>query len=564
MEKLTTTYEAIPEYYRLLGGRALTAAVLDREVAPDCNSLGPGNKLIFAVGLLAATPFINTSRISVGAKSPLTGGIKESNAGGNIGAAMAQAGIRAIIIEGQAADDRLHMLKIEADGSVKLLPADNCRSLRTYALVENLHRAHGQNYAIACIGPAGEHLLSSASVQSSDAEGRPCRAAGRGGMGAVMGSKGLKAILVEQGGKYSAPIADPATFKEGLKAFVRTVKENPASGQMMPALGTAGLVAPVNSFGAFPSFNAKAGTLPGWEKISGESMADTIRARGGKTTHMGCTKCIVHCSNEYVSKEGKFITGSLEYETIWAMGGMTGIVDLDTIAHLDRLADDIGVDTMNTGVAIAVAMDAGYKSFGDGQAALQLMEEIAAATPIGRVIGNGPTAVGAYFNHPRVPAVKNQSIAAYDPRRMPANGVTYATSPMGADHTAANLVGEYLTGVLDPEKPEGHVEASRGLQPVMAFVDCMGVCLFATFSMATPEGGAAFFKTLSAMLGTSFGPPEMIAMGEQCLTTERQFNLKAGLKPEDDRLPAFFREEPLAPTNAVFTIPDEALKAAFS
>jgi aldehyde:ferredoxin oxidoreductase len=185
-------------------------------------------------------------------------------------------------------------------------------------------------------------------------------------------------------------------------------------------------------------------------------MAQIIQERNGKTTHVGCAQCIVHCSNEFVDKNGKYVTSSLEYETIWSMGGMTGINDLDTIARLDNLCDDIGLDTMSAGVAVAVAMDAGYKEFGDGQAAIEMIEEVAKGSEIGKVIGNGPAAVGKHFNHPRVPVVKGQSIAAYDPRAMQGNAVTYATSPMGADHTAGNVVGEYLTQALDPLKRRLH------------------------------------------------------------------------------------------------------------
>jgi aldehyde:ferredoxin oxidoreductase len=383
-------------------------------------------------------------------------------------------------------------------------------------------------------------------------------------MGAVMGAKGLKAIVVEQGGRNGPQITDPEAFKEANKEFVKAIKENPMSGQMMPNLGTAGLVAPINSIGGFPSMNATQGAVDGWEKISGEAMAEIIKKRGGNTTHLGCSQCVVHCSNIYVNDSGQYITGSLEYETIWSMGGMTGITDLDTIAKLDRLADDIGVDTMNAGVALAVAMDAGHLAFGDTQGAIDLMEEIGKGSKLGKVLGDGPAAVGKHFNHARVPVVKNQSIAAYDPRRMPANGVTYATSPMGADHTAGNLVGEYLKGALDVEKPEGHVEASRNTQPVMAFIDCTGICLFASFPMGTPEGGAAFFKALSIRLDKTFGPEDMIVMGTRCLTVEREFNQKAGLTRDDDRLPQFFRDEPLPPHNYVFKISDDELDSVFA
>ncbi|MEJ2642396.1 MAG: aldehyde ferredoxin oxidoreductase C-terminal domain-containing protein [Desulfosarcinaceae bacterium] len=217
-----------------------------------------------------------------------------------------------------------------------------------------MHETHGEKNAVRCIGPAGEYRLASASIQASDFDGRPCRAAGRGGLGAVMGARGPKAIIIEQGGKSADALADPESFKDANKKIVKIVKEHPMAGEVMPALGTAGLVAPVNSMGAFPAYNATKGVLDGWEKISGEAMTELIQKRGGNPTHMGCAQCIVHCSNEFVDEAGQYVTSSLEYETIWAAGGMTGVVDLDTIACFDYLCDDIGVDTMNTGVGIAV------------------------------------------------------------------------------------------------------------------------------------------------------------------------------------------------------------------
>jgi aldehyde:ferredoxin oxidoreductase len=554
--------ETANDAYAELGGRGLNAAIIDAEVPPTCDPLGPENKLVIACGLLTGTTFVNTSRISIGGKSPLTGGIKESNAGGTIGAAIGKLGIKAIIVEGAPRNNELYILKIQKDGQAELLPAAELKGLRTYRLMEELTARHGDKIAVLCIGPAGEYRLASASVQSSDVDGRPCRAAGRGGMGAVMGAKGLKAVIVEMGGKAEPAIADPAAFKEASAAYVMAVKSNPSSGESMPKLGTASLVAPVNTVGAFPSLNATQGTLKGWEKISGEALRETIMARGGNPTHLGCSQCIVHCSNVFVDEKGDFVTSSLEYETIWSMGGMLGVNDLDAIAKLDFLCDDVGVDTMNTGVAIAVAMDAGYKSFGDSGAAIALVEEIAKGSEIGKLIGNGPAAVGKHFQHARIPVVKNQSIAAYDPRAMPANGVTYATSPMGADHTAGNLVGEYLMGKLDPKSPQGHVQASIRVQPVMAFVDCTGVCLFATMALGSPEGGAAFFKAMGAKLGRSFGPQDMIEMGSRCIKTEKAFNRKAGLTAADNRLPAFFKQEPLAPNNYVFQISDAELDAA--
>jgi aldehyde:ferredoxin oxidoreductase len=303
--------------------------------------------------------------------------------------------------------------------------------------------------------------------------------------------------------------------------------------------------------------------MDGWEKITGEAMAETIKARGGKTSHMGCSQCIIHCSNEYVDEAGAYMTSSLEYETIWSMGGMTGIDDLDTIARLDFLADDIGLDSINTGVAMGVAMDAGHKAFGDKRAALDMMAEIASGTEFGRVLGEGPAAVGRHLNHHRVPVVKNQSIAAYDPRAMPANGVTYATSPMGADHTAGNLVGSYLAGVLEHDDRQAQVKASRQAQVGMAALDCTGMCLLAGGAIGG-EAGEAFYKMIGMLLGRPFDAQAYAALGMQVLKAEMAFNRKAGFSHEDDRLPAFFYEEKLSPNDYVFPISAADLESTFS
>jgi len=563
MSKRTITVEDVPQEYMGLGGRGLTSIMINTEVPPKCDSLGPENKLIFAPGSLSGTPMVNTSRLSIGAKSPLTGTIKESNVGGTVSAALGRLGITAIIVEGQAPEGELNFLRIDKKGDAILQPAQDYKGMRTYALVKKILELYGKKTSVLCIGPAGEYGLTAASIQASDIDGRPCRAAGRGGLGAVMGAKGLKALVVDQGGKSADAIADPEAFKEANQVIVKAIKEHPMAGQVMPALGTAGLVAPVNSMGAFPSYNARKGVLEGWEKISGEAMAKLIQERGGNTTHVGCAQCIVHCSNEYVDKGGKYVTSSLEYETIWAMGGMTGIDDLDTIARLDYLCDDIGVDTMSTGVAVAVAMDAGYKVFGDSAAAIEMVEEIGQGTDFGKILGNGPAAVGEHFKHDRVPVVKGQSIAAYDPRAMLGNGVTFATSPMGADHTAGNVVGEYLEQKLDPLNPEGQVEASRNLQIATAAADCTGLCFMAYVALTTPEAGEALLKAINAKFGTQLGPEDVPALGIRVLTAEREFNKKAGFTNKDDRLPKFFYEELLPPHNTVFTISDEEIDRTF-
>ncbi len=557
--------EDVPQDYAGLGGRGLTSTIINAEVPPRCDALGPDNQLIFAPGLLSGSPLGNTSRISIGAKSPLTGTIKESNVGGTVSAALGRLGIAAVVVEGQAPDGGLKFLRIDEKGNASLLPAEEYRGMRTYRLVESILGRYGEKTAVLCIGPAGENRLAAASIQSSDAEGRPCRAAGRGGLGAVMGAKGLKALLVDRRGKGAKAVADPAAFREVNRAYVKIVKDHPEPGHLMPNLGTAALVAPVNSMGAFPCYNARKGVMDGWEKLSGEYMAELIKERGGNPTHSGCDQCFIQCSNIFVDPQGEYVTSSLEYETIWATGGMTGIADLDTVARLDYLCDDIGVDTMSTGVAVAVAMDAGYKQFGDAEAAIEMVEEIGRGTEFGRILGNGPAAVCRHFNHDRVPVVKGQSVAGFDPRAMRGNGVTFATSPMGADHTAGNVVGLCLQGRLDPMQAEGVVEISRNLQIDTAAFDSTGLCFMASVALKDPEPEEVFRKAINAILGTELGPDDFPrGMGIRVLKEEKEFNRKAGFTNEDDRLPSFYYTEPLPPHDTVFVISDDELDSTFA
>jgi len=567
MTDLSVRAEAVPERYRDLGGRALTSIMINEEVAATVDPLSPENKLIFAPGYFTGTPLVNTGRLSVGAKSPLTGGIKESNVGGTVAFALARLGIVAIIVEGRVPDGNTsYLLSINREGRAELQDASFCRGMRTYALVEQLRKKFGEDQSVTCIGPAGEMQLLAASIQSTDLDGRPCRAAGRGGLGAVMGAKGLKALVVDRGGQAAVELADPDSFKQAARSYAKAVKEDEFSGQILPELGTAVLVEPINAAGAFPTCNARNGQFIGAEKISGERLAAMIRERGGQTTHKGCSQCIIDCSNVVVDKKGRYVTSSLEYETIWSMGGMIGNDDLDSIARLDFLCDDIGLDTMSTGVAIGIAMDAGYREFGDGAAAIAMVEEVAAGTEIGRAIGNGPDAVGRYFNHDRVPTVKGQSIAAYDPRAIQGMAVTYATTPMGGDHTAGWVVAQNLAafgGTVDPLGAEGQVELSRNAQIHMAAVDSVGICDFAQSGLATEEGMANVRQMYAARSGRPFPEEKWPELGERVLRAEREFNRKAGFTAEDDRLPAMFYTEPLPPYNAVVKVTDEEMDTTF-
>ncbi|MBL6995696.1 aldehyde ferredoxin oxidoreductase family protein [Desulfobacula sp.] len=561
-----TNQEVVPAFIGM-GGRGLTSFYVNKEVPPKCDPLGPENMLVFAPGFLSGSSLVNSSRFSIGAKSPLTGGIKESNVGGTVAADMARIGISAIIVEGLPEKNRSYILKIDKEGNAVLLDASGLWGKRTYDLVKSIKETHGENHSITCIGPAGELQLSAASIQSTDMDGRPCRAAGRGGLGAVMGSKGLKALVVEKTKGKSTQIQDLEAFKSSAKIFAQAVMKDEFSSEVLPALGSAVLVEPINAAGAFPTRNARQGQFEDADKISGETMAQVIKSRGGKTTHKGCSGCIINCSNEFVDEKGTYVTSSLEYETIWSMGGMIGNNDLDAIATLDFLCDDIGLDTMSTGVAIAVAMDAGYKAFGDAKAAIEMVEEVATGSDFGKIIGHGPARVGKHFNNDRVPVIKGQSIAAYDPRAIQGMAVTYATSPMGGDHTAGWVVESNLEafgGTLDPFSAKGQVEVSRNAQLHMAVVDTVGICDFAQTGFGAPDGLENVCKMIRAKSGKPFSAEDWNTTGKKIIRIELEFNKNAGFTKELDRLPKMFYEEPLPPHNKVVVISDEEMDTTFN
>lgn len=539
--------EPVSEQYADLGGRGLTSIMINDLVPADCDPLGPDNLLVLAPGLLSGTPLVNTGRLSVGGKSPLTGGIKEANAGGTMAVALARHGIRAVVVEGQAGEGELYTAVIGKDGAVTLAETPEYKGMRNYELAESLLDKYGAKHSLALAGPAGEMGLSSASIQISDPDGKPCRAAARGGLGAVMGSKGLKALVVSTQGATPRPTLNSPLMGDASKSFARNIQRDGWASQTLPQFGTASILANTNASGALPTRNARQGHFDQAEQIDGDTMFETITKRGGQTTHKGCSKCIINCSNVYVDDNGKPITSALEYETMWSMGAMTCIDDLDAVARLDFLCDDIGLDTMNTGTALAVAMDAGHLEFGDAEGAIKLVEEVVEGTEIGQLIGHGPNAVGAHFNHSRVPTIKGQSIAGYDPRAMPGMGVTYATSTQGGDHTAGFIGG--ARGTTDMLK-----QMSASSQANMAVVDAMGVCMFAQ------SGGLDnMYKAVTALTGNPFGQGEWGKLAKRIMQAEFDFNRRAGLTEKDDELPEMFHNEQLSDQYNVVPYPKEDL-----
>jgi aldehyde:ferredoxin oxidoreductase len=553
--------------YAGFGGRGLTSAIVSKEVPPLCHPLGSENKLVIAPGMLSGTIAAMSGRLSVGCKSPLTGGIKEANAGGQASQVMLRLGYAAIVLEGKPQNDDIYKVVINKDG-VQISSDNSLKMLPNYDLIDRMKKEYGDKIACISIGPAGEMKMCASSIACTDIELRPTRHAGRGGVGAVMGAKGVKVIVLDDSGMTMRPPKDPEKFKQANKDFVEGLKKHAVTGEALPAYGTNVLTNIMNEVGGYPTYNFKQGQFDGASRISGEAEAELETKRGGLATH-GCHRgCVIRCSGTYHDKDGHYLTKQPEYETVWAHGGNCGIDDLDAIAKMDFLDDNYGLDTIEMGATIAVAMEAGLIKFGDSEGAIKLIDEVGKGTHLGRILGNGTAFTGKAFGVERVPVVKGQAIPAYDPRAVHGVGVTYATSPMGADHTAGYAVATNVLkvgGDVDPLKPEGQIELSRNLQIATAAIDSTGMCLFIAFAILDqPDTFQALLDLLSSFHGTDLTADGVTELGKKVLTMERDFNKQAGFTAQHDRLPKFFKSEALAPHNITFQVNDEDLDKVFN
>ena len=560
MTDLTTSIEDVPQDWAGMGGRGLTSTIVAAEVPPTCHPLGPNNKLVFAPGLLSGTVAANSGRLSAGAKSPLTGGIKESNAGGTSAQFLARCGCKALIIEGMPKEDKWYSIALTA-GSLTISEETELVGKGNYTVAKTLSEKLGGKQGVITIGPAGEMKMAGANLSVVDPDGN-LRSNGRGGLGAVMGSKKVKFISIDpQGNKVE--ITNPDAFKDANRAFAKALVDNQIS-QGLKTYGTNILVNVINEAGALPTRNFTQGQFEGHDKISGETMHDIIQERGGKPSHNCHAGCVIQCSQIYKDKDKNFKTAGFEYESIWAMGADCCVDNLDDIAEADWLMDDIGIDTIETSVAFGVAMEAGVLEFGDGKGMCQIIkEDIGKGTALGRIIGNGAGSVGRSFGVTRVPVVKNQAIPAYDPRSVKGMAITYATTPMGADHTTGYAVTANILGVggsVDPLSNEGQVELSRNLQIATAAIDSTGMCLFIAFAaLDDPNCLPALIDLINARYGLSLTGDDVTNLGKSILKTERGFNQAAGFTNADDRLPEFFYLEPLPPHNVVVDFSGEEI-----
>ena len=556
MHDCTIEITASPKEWKRLGGRALISKIMLDEVDPVSNPLGPNNKLIIAPGILGGTTVSCVNRISIGAKSPLTDTIKESNAGGVTGYKLARLGIKAIIVENLPKEKSFKNLYI-SENEISLIDAEEYKNMGVYVTAEKLKEKYNTKVGLVINGPAGERLYRNSGIANADKDGVPSRYSGRGGLGAVMGSKGLKAIIIDDSNATGIEIKNDTLFKETRSIISKTIIENEATNNTYKKYGTAIVVNLTNSLGALPTRNFSTGYFEGAEDINGEKLYELITKRKGDPSHACMPGCLIKCSNIFPDENGDVIVSPLEYETIGLMGSNLGIDNLDLIGKLNYICNDLGLDTIEAGGTIGVAMEAGVIDFGDEDGVLRLLDEIRKDTYLGKIIASGASIAGKVLGVRRIPVVKDQALAAYDPRAIKGLGVTYATSNMGADHTT----GSTLRSPVDHRSPDNQVEATRKSKINSTIHDCMGTCLFMGMGI---KGDIALLADLySAMIGESYKTEDIINVVKETLLREREFNRRAGFTVAHDRLPEFFYTEVNPATDTVFDVRQEEINTLF-
>jgi len=562
----TTSVESIGKY-KGLGGRGMTSTIIATEVNPKCDPLSADNKLVIAPGIVSGTATSTSGRMSVGFKSPMTEGIKESNSGGQASQHLAKLGYAAIVIEGKPVGDDLYKILLDKD-AVKIEKANELKGLGTYDVADKIKDQYGdKKVGLMCVGIAGENLMINSTIAFTDPEFRPTRHAARGGGGAVMGSKAVKAIVIQADGLKLREPKDKKAFQEANRNFVKEVSAAAMTGKegTLRQFGSAAVADVTSELGGYPALGATQGSWEGVAKINGSHMVELENARGGQPIHACHTGCTIECSAIYTNPDGTFLSKQPEYETAWSLGGYLGVNDPDKLTQMDRLCDDIGLDTIEAGVTIGVLMQGSDEfSMGNADDGIKILEEIKSASSKGKFYGSGAYNVGKEIGYERVPVMKKQAMAAYDPRGFKGLGVTYATSPMGGDHTAGHTLPNHL-GAIEPKVEGTAIEnqwlASSNAQIDAAASDTTGVCGFADFAgLDRPDARKYLLEAISAFTGDEWNENSWLELGKKILRTEIDFNRIAGLTEKDDKIPEWMKREPLPPHNSVFDIPDSDLR----
>jgi len=522
-------------------GRNHIVRTLLEKGAATVDPLSPDNPLIFSAGPFAGTNFSNANRLSVGCKSPLTGGVKEANSGGTFAFALGQLELAGLTLYG--ASDEWVVIRVPKEGEITFEDATPYMGKGNIDAAALLFEKYGDKVSLAICGPVGEYLGLIAGIAFTDPEGRPERLAARGGVGAVMGSKKVKAIVIDR--HKMPPFHDRRKVMVSVKGYNAKLAAEPAV-ENYTKLGTAMMADVMNHVGGIPVRNFSAGQLVdtdvGTMKMGGQHIRERNLARGGDTEHACMPGCMIKCSNIYVDEDGKEVVSPLEYETLGLMGTNCGLEDPDDLARLNFIANDLGIDTIETGAMLAVLMDAGQAKFGDVEFMEAALEDIRNGNERGRLLAHGTAHVGEHYQVRRVPVIKKQAISAYDPRIIEVTAISMMMSAQGADHTVGNLP-VYECADKDTEHLTG---ISMEMQTNTAAADSLGICIFGR--AVTNINHAFMVEAINNALGTDL-PTEFFAqLGRETLELEAQFNETAGFTREDDELPAFFRSEALPPS----------------
>ncbi len=523
-----------------LGRYHIVKTLLERGAA-TVDPLSPDNPLIFSAGPFSGSSFSNANRLSVGCKSPLTGGIKESNSGGTFAFALGQLKLAGLTLYG-AADDWV-VIHIPKEGEISFDDASPYLGKGNIEAAELLHEKYGKKVSLGICGPVGEYLGLVAGIAFTDPEGRPVRLAARGGVGAVMGSKKVKAIVVDT--DKMPPFHDRKKVMGAVREYGKLLKAEPAI-EAFTQYGTAMVADLTNKVGGLPTRNFSAGTLVDTAeetmKLGGTFIRELTLERGGEPAHACMPGCMIQCSNVYVDENGEEIVSPLEYETLGLMGSNCGLTDPDDVARLNFEANDLGVDTIEIGATLGVLMEAGQGAFGDVTFMHQALDDIRAGNERGRLLAQGTARVGAHYKVARVPVIKGQGISAYDPRVIEVTGISMMLTAQGADHTVGNLPAFKCTDKTTAEL----VEVSLESQTQCAAADSLGLCIFGR--SVTNVHLELIVTALNDAQGTDFETSFYMDLGREVLKMEWEFNRQAGFTEADDELPAFFYDEALAPS----------------
>jgi len=554
---LETRNVSISELHKLdlvNSGRYFIAKTLLALGAATVDPLSPENPLIFSAGPFSGTNFSNANRTSVGCKSPLTGGVKEANAGGTMGVALGQLHIAGLTLHGVS--DEWTVIHLCRDGTVSFDNAEEYLGLGNFTTAKKLHERYGKKTALAICGPVGEYEGLISGIAISDSDRRPSRLAARGGVGAVMGVKKIKAIVADL--DRFPNLHDRKKVLQTIKEYGKKIKTDELA-KVYKDIGTATMADFTNYIGGLPVRNFTSGRLVGPDerlKMGGDFIREITLERGGQTHHACMPGCMIECSNVYADANGDELASPVEYETIGLMGTNCGLTDPDHLAHVNQVANDLGIDTIETGAMIGILMDAGEGKFGDIDFMIAVLEEIRTGSNKGRLYASGAARVGEHFGVHRIPVIKRQAISAYDPRVIEVTGITMMVTAQGADHTAGNVPRMQTHDKSTDEL----VNASMEAQVVMAAADSLGFCIFGR--NVTNTNLEMIAQAINNAVGTDLNASFFEELGKKTLRLENEFNKTAGFAIEDDELPEFFYDESLPPSDKTARFHSQEIRAS--